>query len=81
MYDKPGADTAAEGLRQRFSSALASALRSVPTDTALPAPPTTMSDTPHEETEADEEQDILATYEDASIEAFKNDKSLLNRLK
>jgi len=81
MYDQPGADTAAEGLRQRFSSALASALRSVPTDTALPAPQTTMSDTPHEETEADEEQDILATYEDASIEAFKNDKSLLNRLK
>jgi hypothetical protein len=81
MYDQPGADTAAEGLRQRFSSALASALRSVPTDTELPAPQTTMSDTQHEETDADEEQDILATYEDASIEAFKNDKSLLNRLK
>jgi len=81
MYDQPGADTAAEGLRQRFNSALASALRCVPTDTALPAPQTTMSDTPHKETDADEEQDILATYEDASIEAFKNNKSLLNRLK
>ena len=80
-YNQPGADTAAVGLRQRFSSALASARRSVPADTTPPAPKATVSATQHEEQDVDEEQDTLATYEDASIETFKNDREFLDKLK
>jgi len=79
-YNQPGADTAAVGLRQRFSSALASARRSVPADTTPPAPKATVSATQHEEQDVDEEQDTLATYEDASIEKFKNDREFIDKL-
>jgi len=79
-YDQPGADTAAAELRYRFNAALASARRLVPADTTPSALQATMTEAPHDEPEVDEEQDTLATYEDASIEAFKNDKAFLNRL-
>lgn len=80
-YNQSGADTAAVGLRQRFSSALTSARLSVPADTTPPAPKATVSATQHEEHDVDEEQDALATYEDASIETFKNDREFLEKLK
>jgi hypothetical protein len=80
-YDLSGADTAAVDLRKRFSSALASARRSVSVDGIPSATKTTESATPHEEPEADEEQDTLATYEAATIESFKNDNEFLYRLR
>jgi hypothetical protein len=79
-YDQPGADTAAAGLRHRFNAALASARRLVPADTTPSASQAKVTEAPHDEPEVDEEQDTLATYEDASIEAFKNDKAFLNKL-
>jgi hypothetical protein len=81
-YDQPAADTAAVGLLQRFSSALASARRSVPTaDIEHPTPQVPAKTTLPEEAEPDEEQDTLATYEEATIEAFRNDRNFLDRLK
>ncbi len=80
-YDQPAADTAAVGLRQRFSNALASARRSVSVDDAPNTSQAIVSTSLNEELEVDEEQDTLATYEAATIEAFKNDHDFLGRLK
>jgi hypothetical protein len=79
-YDQPAADTAAVGLRQRFSNALASARRSVSVVDSPHTPKAMVGTASHDEPEADEEQDTLATYEAATIEAFKNDKDFLSRL-
>jgi len=80
-YDQPVADTAAVGLRQRFSNALASARRSVPVVDTPHTPQAMGATAPHEEPETEEEPDTLATYEAATIEAFKNDHEFLGRLK
>ncbi len=79
-YDQPAVDTAAVGLRQRFSNALASARRSVSVDDAPHTSQAIVSTSLNEELEVDEEQDTLATYEAATIEAFKNDHDFLGRL-
>jgi len=80
-YDQPAADTAAVGLRQRFSNALASARRSVSVDETPNTSQAIVSTSLSEELEVDEEQDTLATYEAATIEAFKNDHDFIGRLK
>ncbi len=80
-YDQPAADTAAIGLRQRFSDALAFARRSVSIDDTQNTSQVIDSTRLSEEPEAGEEQDTLATYEAATIEAFKNDHDFLSKLK
>lgn len=80
QYNKPKADTAAAKLHHRFSDALDAAQRSVTADATQPPTHTAVSGTAFDEPEADEKQDTLATYEKASIEAFKKNRIFLNRL-
>lgn len=81
QYKKPAVQTAAEALRQRFASALASARRTRPADVSPPAA-TEMEKSPAlEEAEPDEKQDALGTYEDAALEAFSSDREFLGRVR
>lgn len=86
-YNKPAARTAAEGLRQRFASALASASRARQPEGALaaPPPPTAGPAAPEHgaetEDEPDGKQDALGTYADAAFEAFKADGQFLDQIR
>lgn len=82
QYNKPAVQTAAAMLRDRFTSALASARSSKPSGKEK-ADQKDVVDTAHaaEEAEPDEGHDALGTYEDATIEQFKADASFLDRLR
>jgi hypothetical protein len=81
-YEKPPAKTAANALRERFTTALASARDAAkPSAVSLPPAKRRADVREPEETEPDEEQDALGTYEDAALEAFKADADFLERLK
>jgi DNA helicase HerA-like ATPase len=83
QYSKPRVNTAAEELRKRFATALASA-RGVQLEVmpggkvAPPAVPVAPRD---EEAEADEEQDALGSYEEAAIKAFCADGQFIAKLR
>lgn len=80
-YNTPAANTAAEALRQRFASALASARRSTQPQ-GVPGRQEQVpgfQDAP--EGQPDEEQDALETYEEATVEEFRSDKNFLDRLR
>jgi hypothetical protein len=85
QYDRAGVKTAAEGLRQKFNSALASARGAVQSE-ALPGAKGAVHPTPPaaargEESAVDEEQDVLGAYEDAAIKAFKSDGQFVDKLR
>lgn len=85
QYNKPGVRTAAEELRQRFATALASARGAVPLE-VLPsgkaAAPTAAPAAPRaDDAEADEEQDALGTYQQAAIEEFSYDTPFIEKLR
>ncbi|MCD6495415.1 DUF87 domain-containing protein [Candidatus Bipolaricaulota bacterium] len=82
QYNKPAVQTAAATLRERFASALASARSSRASDEEK-ADQKEVAGTAHaaEETEPDEKQDALGTYEDATIEQFKADAEFLDRMR
>ena len=96
-YNKPAARTAADELRQRFATALASVRRPL-------RPQSAVGESQSEETlrtsreavaddkeagqvfaeeydESDEEEDVLQTYERAAIEAFREDTGFLERIR
>src|SRR5205823_2433223 len=83
LYSKPGVKTAAEELRQRFATALASArgavqLEVLPGGKAVtrPAAPAAPRD---DDAEADERQDALGSYEEAAITAFRSDAQFIEK--
>ena len=82
QYNKPAVQTAAATLRERFASALASARSSRASDEEK-ADQKEVVGTAHaaEETEPDEKQDALGTYEDATIKQFKADAEFLDRMR
>ena len=82
QYNKPAVQTAAATLRERFASVLASARSSRASDEEK-ADRKEEVGTAHaaEETEPDEKQDALGTYEDATIEQFKADAEFLDRMR
>ena len=78
-YDLPARATAAQGLRERFASALASAQDDGSADGTEA---TGVTPTGHVETdEPQEEQDVLGSYEDAAIRAFGDDGKFSDRLR
>src|SRR5262249_1276202 len=83
-YNRPAMKTAAEGLRQRFASALASARTAVQLN-VVPGgkvgAPVPRSAAPGEDGEVEEEQDVLGSYEEAAIEAFRSDGQFLDKLR
>ena len=86
-YNKPAVKTAAVGLRERFASALASARSAVQLEVlpggkaAPPAAPPAAPAAGGDETEVEEEQDVLGSYEDAAIKAFRSDSQFLDQLR
>ncbi len=84
-YNKPGVRTAAEELRQRFATALASARGAVqlevPPDGKAQPPPAAPPAPRDDDAEADEEQDALGSYEEAAITAFRSDGSFIEKLR
>lgn len=80
-YNNAPAETAAQDLRERFSSALASARR--PRSAVVPAPPASgpQASPVSEEAEPEEKQDALGTYENAALEAFTADADFLKRVR
>jgi len=80
-YNKAPAETAAQDLRERFSTALASARRPKPADASAPPASGPQTAPVSEEAEPDEKQDALGTYEDAALEAFTSDTDFLNRIR
>jgi hypothetical protein len=85
QYNKPGVKTAAEGLRQRFANALASArgavqLEVLPRGKAV-TQPVSPSPTRDEDADADEEPDVLGSYEEAAIKTFRSDGQFLEKLR
>ncbi len=80
-YNKPRVETAAQTLRDRFVSALASARRPKAGEAPVRAVRDTQETPEVEEGEPDEEQDALGTYEAAAIEAFKDDSEFLRRVR
>lgn len=80
-YNKPGIKTAAEELRQRFASALASARGAVQPEVLPGGRASAPAVHEPEDAEPDEEQDALGSYEEAAIKNFKADKAFLERLR
>jgi DNA helicase HerA-like ATPase len=83
-YNRSPVPTAADGLRARFASALASARSAVQPEVpagGAAAPPTAPQATRGGEAEVEEEQDVLGSYEEAAITAFRSDGQLLDRLR
>jgi hypothetical protein len=83
-YDRPAVRTAAEDLRGRFASALASARGAAQQPAAAAAPEGTAAAPAVSETaesEPDAEQDALGSYQEAAIESFRSDQGLLDRLR
>jgi hypothetical protein len=85
QYNGLGIETAAEELRRRFATALASARGAVRVEVlpggkggVHPAPPMGPRD---ENAKTDEEQDVLGSYEEAAIAAFRSDGQLLDKLR
>jgi hypothetical protein len=83
QYSRPGVKTAAEELRQRFATALASArgvqLEVLPGGKISPPPAAPLAPR-DEEAEPDEEQDALGSYEEAAIKAFRSDGQFIEKL-
>lgn len=81
-YDRAPVTTAAEGLRQRFANALASARGAAQAEVQPGAKAVTPA-THHgpEDVEADEAEDVLGSYEDAAIGALRADKNFLDELR
>lgn len=80
-YNRPAVHTAAEELRQRFASALASArgaAQPVASTGGRMAAPAAHAP---EDIEADEAEDALGSYEDAAINALRADKKFLDELR
>lgn len=96
-YNKAAARTAADELRQRFATALASVRRPLRLQSAVDE---SQSEETHrtsreavademetgqvfaeEYDESDEEEDVLQTYERAAIEAFREDTGFLERIR
>jgi uncharacterized protein len=82
-YSKPAVQTAAEGLRKRFASALASARSAVQQDLlgTRATPPTAPPAPRDEDAEVDEVPDVLGSYEDAAINAFRSDAQVLDKIR
>ncbi|MBN1857803.1 DUF87 domain-containing protein [Candidatus Bipolaricaulota bacterium] len=76
QYNMPAAKTTAERLRSQFTAALDSARRSTRPEGAAEGAPTD-----DQESEPDEGQDALGTYEEAAIESFKSDEDFLSKLR
>jgi DNA helicase HerA-like ATPase len=84
-YNKSGIKTAAAELRERFATALASARGAVHLDVPQSGKPTAQPAIPSapraDDVEADEEQDVLGSYEDAAINAFRSDGQFIEKLR
>lgn len=78
-YDKPPAGTSAQALRQRFVKALASAREAIPFDVQT-GDKSGGTAIPDGESEYDEEQDVLSSYEEAAITSFRSDCAFLEKL-
>ncbi|HEY8510076.1 MAG TPA: hypothetical protein VIL32_17085, partial [Steroidobacteraceae bacterium] len=84
QYNRPAVKTAAESLRQRFASALASARSAVQLDVLSSGEAASpVSSTPPEdgEGEVEEEADVLGSYEEAAINALRSDTQFLDKLR
>lgn len=79
-YQSGHAETAAVNLRERFASALSSALGSGKREPQRGVRQQIGTNTEEAE-EPDTETDVLGSYEDAAIGAFRNDEEFLNRLR
>jgi DNA helicase HerA-like ATPase len=84
-YNRPAVRTAAQELRQRFASALASVrgaahIRAGPSEVEAGQVPLSVGRR-DEEGDADEQEDVLSSYEEAAIEAFRSDKLFLESLR
>ena len=81
-YSRPAVPTAADELRQRFESALASAQGTIRPDNSPSSKSTRLTpQAPNEVDTPDEAQDALGSYEDAAMRAFENDSTFLARLR
>ena len=86
-YNRPAVRTAAEELRERFASALASARSAVQLEVlpggkaTQPAAPPAAPAAGGDEAEVEEEQDVLGSYEDAAIKAFRSDSQFLDQIR
>jgi len=78
QYNKDAVKTAAEVLRLRFASALASARQMIQPEVLTCEKVEASIDVG--ESEPDEDQDAFDAYEKAAIEQFKSEKNTLNRL-
>ena len=81
-YDQEGLETTAVFLQERFDEALASARSSSSPNEQGADQKKLLSDSvvEAEESDSDEAEDALATYEDAAIQKFKSNKTLLKKL-
>lgn len=79
-YNQPGTTTAAQELRARFASALASAQDNAQPAVLPEADEASQSPIETDEAGPEQEHDVLSSYEDAAIRAFRGDEQFLERL-
>lgn len=80
-YNQPGTTTAAQELRVRFASALASAQDNAQSGMLTEADAANQSPVETDEAGPEQEHDVLSSYEDAAIRAFRGDEQFLDRLR
>ena len=80
-YNKPGVNTAAQSLQQRFEQVIENARQSVQYEKRdTESDQVKMDSVPYEDSELDEETDPLTLYIEAAIDKFRNETQILNRL-